>query len=469
MKGIKTRLAIMNFLEFAVWGSYLVCLGNYLGSAGLGGDIAWFYSVQGIVSIFMPAIMGAIADKFVQPQKLLGYCHFFAAIFMLLAWHYGCNHPTLEFWPFFSLYTLSVAFFMPTIALSNTVAFSLLKQSGLDTVKDFPPIRVLGTVGFIAAMWFVNGFYMYDGSVGFSLTNPAGTGPDPRFQFSVNQLAVCAMLGILLFLYCMLLPACQCAAKGLKSKGFAAMFGLDAFKLFKKKQMALFFIFSMLLGVSLQITNGFATPFISSFKALPEYLDSFGANNATLLTSLSQISEALCILLIPFFLKRFGIKKVMMIAMAAWVFRFGFFGIGNPGSGVWLFILSMIVYGVAFDFFNVSGALFVEQETSPNIKASAQGLFMLMTNGIGATVGTLGAGAIINYFCSWQAVDGASYLLGNEGTNGWTGAWLVFAAYALLVFCLFGVLFKYRHQPNNNVTVDEVAPAAGDPEGYVDL
>lgn len=457
-------MAVMNFLEFAVWGSYLTCLGNYLGPHGLGADIALFYSVQGIVSIFMPAIMGMIADRYVQPQKLLGYCHFLAAVFMLGAWHYGMTHPQLDFWPFFTLYTLSVAFFMPTIALANTVAFSSLKRAGLDTVKDFPPIRVLGTVGFIAAMWFVNCFYMADGSVGFSLGNPLGEGSnDPRFQYGVNQLATSAILSLVLFLFCMTLPKCPVAGKGQKAKGFISTLGLDAFKLFKRRKMAVFFIFSMLLGVSLQITNGYATPFISSFKALPEYLDSFGANNATLLTSLSQISEALCILLIPFFLRRFGIKKVMMIAMFAWVLRFGFFGLGNPGDGVWLFILSMLVYGVAFDFFNVSGALFVEQETSPQIQASAQGLFMLMTNGIGATFGTLAAGAVVNKYCTWTAVGNESYLTGD-----WEQVWLVFAGYALAVFVLFTLCFKYKHNPER-ISLERASDmGGGDPEGMVD-
>lgn len=460
MKGIKTKLAIMNFLEFAVWGSYLTCLGNYLGSHGLGDDIALFYTVQGIVSIFMPAIMGVIADKYVQPQRLLGYCHALAALFMLGAWHYGMTHDQLSFWPFFTLYTLSVAFFMPTIALANTVAFSCLKRSGLDTVKDFPPIRVLGTVGFIAAMWFVNCFYVADGQVGFSLTNPLGDGaPDPRFQYSVNQMLTCGIIGALLFVYCMTLPKCPIAGKGQPTKGIVSILGLDAFKLFKQKKMAIFFIFSMLLGVSLQITNGYATPFITSFKALPEYLNSFGANNATLLTSLSQVSEALCILMIPFFLRKYGIKRVMMIAMAAWVLRFGCFGLGNPGSGVWLFIISMLVYGVAFDFFNVSGALFVEQETDPKIQASAQGLFMLMTNGIGATFGTLAAGEVVNSFCSWTDST-PSYLTGN-----WEAVWLIFAGYALVVLVLFTLIFKHKHQPER-ITLAEVSDqGSGDPEG----
>lgn len=446
MKGLKTRLAVMNFMEFAVWGSYLVCLGNYLGRAGLGGDIAWFYSVQGIVSIFMPAVMGVIADKYVQPQRLLGICHLVAGLFMCAAWFYGITHPILEFAPFFTLYMCSVAFFMPTIALCNTVAFKTLKSNGFDTVKDFPPIRVLGTVGFIIAMWFVNCFYFADGGFGFSFDNPAGERVDPRFQFGVNQLLVSSILSILLFVYTLSLPQCRLEPQSAGKKSTAAMFGLDAFKLFRRKQMALFFFFSMLLGVSLQITNGFATPFISSFKAVSEYCNSFGANNATLLTSISQISEAACILLIPFFLKRFGIKRVMLIAMMAWVLRFGFFGIGNPGDGVWMFIASMIVYGVAFDFFNVSGALFVDQETDEGIKASAQGLFMLMTNGIGATFGTLVAGKVVNSFCHWEQVGNDSYMVGN-----WEATWLIFAAYALVVFCLFAIFFKYKHTPERLV------------------
>lgn len=466
MKGLKSRLAVMNFLEFAIWGSYLVCLGNYLGRAGLGANIAWFYSVQGIVSIFMPAIIGVIADKYVQPQKMLGICQLLAGLFMGGAWWYGATHPMLEFAPFFILYTLSVAFFMPTIALCNTVAFSSLKRGGYDTVKDFPPIRVLGTVGFIVAMWFVNCFYYTHDSIGFSFVNPLGNGEaDPRFQFSVNQLLVCGILSILLFLYTFTLPQCPLVkSQSNEKKGIVSVLGLDAFKLFKRRKMALFFVFSMFLGVSLQITNGFATPFISSFQAIAEYKDSFGAQNATLLTSISQISEALCILLIPFFLSRFGIKKVMMIAMFAWVLRFGFFGVGNPGSGVWMFIVSMIVYGVAFDFFNVSGALFVEQETDNSIKASAQGLFMLMTNGIGATFGTLAAGAVVNSFCKWETMpDGSSFMLGD-----WAAAWLIFAAYAFVVFILFSIFFKYKHNPQM-LTRDEVyASGEADPEGFVE-
>lgn len=458
--GIKAKLAVMNFLEFAIWGSYLTCIGNYLGANGLGSQISYFYAIQGVVSIFMPALMGILADKVIQPQRLLGLCHLMAAIFMGSAWFYGYSHPgSIEFTPIFTLYTLSVAFFMPTIALANTVAFSILKRNGYDTIKDFPPIRVLGTVGFIAAMWFVNGFYIYDGHCGYSLSNPiANSTFDPRFQFTVNQLAVCAIIGICLAIYAFFLPQCPLSkADAGKKTSLAESLGLDAFKLFKTPRMAIFFIFSMLLGVSLQITNGYATPYISSFRAFPEFINSFAANNATLLTSLSQISEACCILLIPFCLKKFGIKNVMLIAMFAWVLRFGFFGLGSPEMpGVILFILSMIVYGVAFDFFNVSGALYVEQETSPKIQASAQGLFMLMTNGIGATVGMLAAGAVVNHFCHYEG----DFMIGN-----WKATWLIFAAYALVVAVLFIFIFRDNKKPSESIRRVEEEEDGGD--GFV--
>lgn len=463
-KSVKLRLAAMNFLEFAVWGSYLTCIGNYLGNNGLGSEISYFYAIQGVVSIFMPALMGILADKLIQPQRLLGLCHLLAALFMGWAWYYGLTHPgQVEFSVIFTLYTLSVAFFMPTIALANTVAFSILKRNGLDTVKDFPPIRVLGTVGFIAAMWFVNGFYIYDGQWGYMLSNPLGDNAafDPRFQYTVNQLAVCAILGLCLAVYAFLLPQCP-LAKGCSSRkaSVGEMLGLNAFKLFKTPRMAIFFIFSMLLGVSLQITNGYATPYITSFKAFPEFANSFAANNATLLTSLSQISEACCILLIPFCLKKFGIKNVMLIAMFAWVLRFGFFGIGGPTMpSVILLICSMIIYGVAFDFFNVSGALYVEQETAPEIQASAQGLFMLMTNGIGATAGMLGAGAIVNHFCHYNDLG---YMVGD-----WKATWLIFAAYALIVAVLFIFVFRNPAGKNEESLGNAEAHEAGG-AGYVE-
>jgi len=248
----------------------------------------------------------------------------------------------------------------------------------------------------------------------------------------------------MLGLYSFTLPNCP-VSTDTTDKTLAQALGLDAFKLFKQRKMALFFIFSMLLGVSLQITNGFANPFIASFEADPLFADTFGVQHSNILISLSQISEALCILLIPFFLRRYGIKRVMIIAMMAWVMRFGFFGLGNPGSGVWLLVLSMLVYGVAFDFFNVSGSLFVDKETPHHIRSSAQGMFMLMTNGIGATIGTLGAQWVVNQYTSWQEVmvggETKSLMLGE-----WSSVWFIFAGYALLVTIFFAILFRYKHE-----------------------
>ena len=429
---LKTRLSVMNFLEFAVWGAYLTCMGNYFGAAGLGDKIAWFYAIQGIVSIFMPTLMGIVADKWIQPQRLLGLCHLAAGFFMLVCWWMGVEAGFGQELPnkglFIAMYTLSVAFFMPTIALANTTAFATLKNNGYDTVKDFPPIRVLGTVGFIATMWFVNCAVWEDGAFSFTLAENAH-----KFQYTYMQFFVSGVLSVVLFAYSFTLPECKIEKKQ-ERVSLAETLGLDAFKLFKTRKMALFFIFSALLGMCLQVTNGYAGPFITSFKGDPTFADTFAANNATLLTSISQISEALCILMIPFFLKRFGIKIVMLMSMFAWVFRFGFFGIGNPAMpGVLLFVLSCIVYGVAFDFFNVSGGIFVDQECEPSVKASAQGLFMMMTNGIGATFGTLAAGEIVNKYCTWQ--DG--FLLGD-----WQTCWFIFAGFALVVGIAFALVFK---------------------------
>lgn len=415
---MKFRLIVMNFLQFAVWGAYLTSMGTYLGSVGMGANIGWFYSVQGIVSIFMPALMGIVADRWIPAQKLLSICHFIAAMCMIVVGYMGASGH-VDFVSLFPYYTISVAFYMPTLALSNSVAYTALDKAGLDTVKDFPPIRVFGTIGFIASMWIVD---------------LCGLIKTP-YQFYVS-----AAWGMLLCVYALTLPACP-TGQNQEATSLVKALGLDAFKLFAQKKMAIFFIFSMLLGVSLQITNGFAGPFINHFKVIPEFADSFAANHSGILISLSQISETLCILLIPFFLKRYGIKTVMLISMFAWVGRFGFFGLGDAGfPGVLLFVLSMIVYGVAFDFFNISGSLFVDKETSTDIRSSAQGLFMLMTNGLGATVGTLSAQAVVNAFTFSEEHGGEFYTMGD-----WNTVWFIFAGYAAVVGVAFWILFDYKH------------------------
>ena len=398
---LKIKLIIMNFLQYAVWGSWLISAGSYFGGIGFTPvQVGSIFAAQGIASLFMPALLGIIADRWIPAQKVLGLAHIISAG-LLIAMAFQTTYEAI--YPFM---LLAVMFYMPTIALSNTVAYNALSKAGLDTTKHFPPIRVFGTIGFICAMWAVD------------LLN-LGT--------SNTQFLLSAGLGILLGVYAFTLPSCD-INKG-SSQSFVEKLGLKAFALFKQRKMAIFFIFSMLLGFSLQITNAFADGYIRSFGELPEFSGTFGVKHSVMLISLSQISETLCILLIPFCLRKFGIKKVMLISMFAWVLRFGLLGLGDPGSGVWMFILSMIVYGVAFDFFNISGSLYVDQETDSSIRASAQGVFMIMTNGFGAFFGSYIAGAVV-------------------GEYAWPNSWYIFAAYALVVAVLFALIFKYKHKPN---------------------
>ena len=447
MKNIKFRLTVMNFLEFAVWGAYLTSMGRYLGAHGMGDNIGWFYSIQGIVSLFMPALMGIVADRWMPAQKALSLCHALAGTFMIATGAYALMAGEgVQFATLFSLYTASVAFFMPTLALSNSVAYTALTQANLDTVKAFPPIRVLGTVGFIVTMWIVD---------------LCG------FQATPNQFLVSGGLSIVLAIYSLTLPACP--VKGhVENKSLVEALGLEAFALFKQKKMAVFFVFSMLLGMCLQITNGYANMFLGSFEYFKEWTTTFGVQHSNILISISQICEALCILFIPFFLKKFGIKSVMLMAMFAWVLRFGLFGAGNPGMpGVLLFVLSCIVYGFAFDFFNISGSLYVDQETDPSQRSSAQGLFVMMTNGFGATIGTLSAQAIVNRIVPgltnknldvelgvvrdnarkilWENIDldklNAIHEYAKQMWQGWQTSWYIFAGFALVVALAFWVIF----------------------------
>ena len=420
---IKTRLIILSFLQFAIWGAYLTSMSGYLSGVNenMGAHIGLFYAVQGIVSIFMPALIGIIADRWVPAQRMLTFCHAVAAIFMGITGYIGMTKGSaVTFNDIFWTYTVSVAFYMPTLALSNSVSYTVLTKAGLDTVKAFPPIRVFGTVGFIVSMWIVD------------LTG---------FQSNHNQFFASAAWGAMMAIYSLTIPDCP-VNKEAGKKSLVSALGLDAFRLFSKKKMALFFIFSMLLGAALQVSNGFASPFLSSFAVEPELADTFAVQHKTILISFSQMSETLCILLIPFFLKKFGIKKVMLIAMLGWMLRFGFFAVGDPGfPGVLWFVMSMVVYGVAFDFFNISGSLFVDKEVPEEQRSSAQGLFMLMTNGLGASIGVIVAQKVVDCFThSVTLIENGREVFYTVGD--WSSAWYIFAGYALVIAVLFAVLFK---------------------------
>lgn len=413
---IKLRLTALSFLQFFVWGIWLISLGGYMFAnfnnpvdPDLGFKVGTTYGTMGWASLFMPALLGILADKYIRAEIVLGISHILAGAAL-----YYASTVTSANGMIWAIFIVS-CFYMPTIALSNSVSYSLLSKNNYDVQKSFAPIRVWGTVGFIIAEWAVD-------LLGWTQNN--------------NQFYFASAASVLTGLYCFSLPKID-INRSTTEKSFSERLGLDAFRLFKSSMMAKFFLFAMFLGAALQITNMFGNPFLGDFGKIPEYADSFAVKHSNILISLSQISETLFILAIPFFLRRFGIKQVMLMSMIAWVLRFGLFGLGNPGTGMILLILSMIVYGMAFDFFNISGSLFVDREASPAIRASAQGLFMLMTNGLGAILGGLFAGKIVDYFTDPQ------------GHKNWPNIWYSFAAYALIIAVAFLAVFKYKHKPGD--------------------
>jgi len=404
---IKFRLTILNFFEFFVFGSWLISLGGYLGGQlhFSGAQIGKIFMTLGLASIIMPAIVGIIADKYLNAQKLLGIIHILGAGFLFYL--SLINDYDTFFWVMLAYLML----YMPTIGLANAVSYSVLEDNNYDIVKVFPPIRVWGTIGFIIAMWIIDFL---------------------DWTQSPNQFYFAAVFSLLLGIYSFTLPNVPCSTS--KSKSLTERLGLDAFVLFKEYKMAVFFIFSMLLGVVLQISNAWASEFLRSFTA--DFPDSFAVKHSNILISLSQISETIFILTIPFFLKKFGIKAVMLMSMFTWFLRFFLFGIGNPeGIGLAYLTVSMIVYGMAFDFFNISGSLFVENETDPKFRSSAQGLFILLTNGLGALIGGYTSGLIVDHYTN------------NNGDRDWNSIWFIFAGYALLLTIVFALIFKYKHKP----------------------
>ncbi|TPD70707.1 nucleoside permease [Flavobacterium microcysteis] len=434
--GIKFRLTLMSFLQFFVWGAWLITIGTYCFNAKgwTGAEFGAIFSTLGLSSLFMPALTGIIADKWLNAEKLYGILHILYGIILLYVPE--VNDPSILFYVIFG----AMICYMPTISLSNSIAYTILKNNKYDVVKVFPPIRVWGTIGFIVAMWITNIFSSPTPpnifkdlglSVGNAMSSVSG---NPIYA---NQFYIAAFVAILLGIYSFTLPKCPPQKSIAEDASFVEQLGLNAFKLFSSYKMALFFVFSMFLGGALQLTNMYGDAFLNDFAKIPEYKDSFVVEYSTIIMSISQVSETLFILAIPFFLKRFGIKQVMLFSMIAWVLRFGLFAYGDPMQGLWMIILSCIVYGMAFDFFNISGSLFVETTTDSKIRASAQGLFMMMTNGVGAYLGSVISGyAIDKYFTHGETKD-------------WHSIWLSFAVYALVISIAFAVMFKHKHKPED--------------------
>lgn len=407
---IKFRLTIMSFLQFFVWGAWLITVGNYWFATKQwsGAEFGAIFSTLGISSIIMPAITGIIADKWVNAERLYGVLHILGGLALLYIPQ--VDNPTTFYYVIFA----AMLCYMPTISLSNSVAYNILKSNDFDVVKVFPPIRVWGTIGFIAAMWITN------------LTDN---------KASANMFYLSALAAFVLGIYSFTLPKCPPQKLIAEEASVFEKLGLTAFKLFGTYKMALFFLFSMFLGGALQLTNMYGDVYLSEFSKVPEYANSFVVKYSTIIMSISQVSETLFILAIPFFLKRFGIKQVMLISMLAWVLRFGLFAYGNPVDGLWMIIMSCIVYGMAFDFFNISGSLFIETTTDSKIRSSAQGLFMMMSNGFGALFGGLLSGIVIDKYFT------------HDGIRDWHSIWLSFAGYSMVIAILFAVMFKHKHDP----------------------
>lgn len=401
---IKIRLTIMNFLQFFIWGAWLTSLGVYLGNSleFTGSQIASVFATMGIAAVIMPTVIGIIADKWINAERLLCILHIGGGLILFLL------SETIVFEQFFWLMLLYNCMYMSTLGLSNSLAYNTLKSNGLDVIKSFPPIRVWGTVGFIGAMWLVD---------------------ICQWTTSNYQIYLASAASLLYGIYALTLPK-YTRESSLENTSIRSILGLDALYLFKKRQMAVFFIFSMLIGSALQITNTFGQPFLTDFSLVDIYSDSFTVRHPGILTSISQISEALFILAIPFFLRKYGIKTVMLMSIGGWVLRFGLFGIGDPGSGFVFLLLSMVVYGLAFDFFQISGSLFIEQQVKPSIRVSAQGIFIFMTNGVGTIIGTKLSGWVVDHFTN------------ADGYRNWESIWFVFSGYALVLGILFLVLFN---------------------------
>ena len=438
---MKTRLSILYFLQFGIWGCYLTSLGQFLGAGGLGRDIAWFYAAIGIVSIITPSLFGRIADKLKMPHRLLSASHIVAAVIMTGLWYYAFSHPKLEFTPAYLLYVGFLAFYMPTMALSNTVSFRLLEERNMNTVTSFPHIRIWGTIGFVAAQWFVNSAYWDGGSLHFTLQDTADPG-HLRFQYNSMQLLCSGIMGVATGLYAMSLPVNpnnDTIRTTVKSSQVNIWEAIK--KLVGIKGVALFLIFVIFSGVCLQISNGFVTPYITHFTAFPEYMGSLAAGNATMLFSLSQISEGVCILLVGLALKWKGIRFVYAIGLLAWATRFLMLGFGNPGDRLWLLIGSMLVYGIAFNFITIAGHLHIQQIAPKDMKGLAQGMMMFMSNGIGATTGILIAGAIVNHWCQWEMISVGDSTL-RLFMGDWFFPWIIFAAYAFIISLLWTLTYR---------------------------
>lgn len=408
MASIKTKLSVISFLEYAIWGSYLTSMGIFFANRGLGSKVGLFFAIQGFVAFIVPILAGYLADKWLSPLKMFRYSHAisFAGLLLIgLYALYGGN----SFAVYALLFFVLSAGYIPTLSLYFSLSFQELTSQGLDTVKSFPPIRAWGTVGFVVSMWIVNlvkshltGLFFIQGAFfsalmlfsSFMLHDSKSAGTDSHTAFSLAPL--------------------------------------------KEHSLSVLLLFSFFVGLSLQLSNAYNGPFLDSFAADAAFKDAFFVRNSVLLLSVSQISETLVIFLIPFFMNRYSIKGVYAIGIVSWIVHFILLAFATPRMpSVLLIILSMLIYGLSFNLYSVATSLYIDKHVPENIRSSAQGFVLMFCNGLGGTIGIVACQFVVNSFTESSVVGGVSYLVGN-----WSAIWLFFAAYMTIVLLLF--LFLYR-------------------------
>lgn len=401
---LKLRLIVLQVLQYFILGCWILTIGAYWFQTRQwpGTEFGAIFSTIGIASLFMPALAGIVADRWINAEKLYAAFHLGGALTLFVMPQVAS--PTQMFW----VMLLNMVFYTPTISLSVAVSYSAMQAAGMDVVRDYPPIRVWGTVGFIIALWVV------------SLSG---------LETSATQFLIASAASLALAVYSLTLPKCPPLAKSI-SGDWVSNLGLRGFTLLKDSNMAIFFLFIMLLGAALQLSSAYGDTFLHDFRAIDEFRQAFAVRHPAVILSISQISEVLFILVIPFVMRRFGIKTVVLVSMLAWALRFALFAYGDPAGGLWMIVLSCVIYGIAFNFFHISGSLFIETAVEPSMRASAQGLFFTMSNGFGALFGSLAGGIVID-----------QYFVVN-GSFDWHGIWLAFAGFAAMTAVLFGMLFR---------------------------
>ena len=392
MNKIKFQLSFMMFLEFFIWGGWFVTMGTFLSQSfnASGSQLAQAYETQSIGAIIAPFIIGLIADRYFSAQKILGFLHILGAVILYLA---GTSDDFLSFYPFVLIYMI---LYMPTLALVNSVAFRQMK----DPSKEFPPIRVFGTVG-----WIVAGLII--GYLGWESQ-----------KLLANTFYVTASASAILGVFSFSLPDTPpIADKG--NYSISKILGLDALSLLKDTRYLIFFVSSILICI----------PLAFYYQHANQFLNELGMPKAAAVMTLGQVSEALFILLLPIFLKRYGIKTTLIVGMLAWVIRYILFAYGDIGENAWMLIFGVILHGICYDFFFVSGQIYTDHKAGNQFKSSAQGLITLATYGLGMLVGFRLAGYITDQYT-------------NASGHDWTQIWIIPSGFALFVLVFFMLTFK---------------------------